>query len=403
MEPVNGSGKMSMRVLLEPLTSAEALGPVWRGLEARASGGFFLSWSWIGPWAALLKTRPWVMRVEQEGRVVGLGLWTPCEERRHGLRVRRLALHGSGDPEEDAVGIEYNGLLIESGLEEAVWTAAGEALLKARRPVWDELTASGLAPREAELLERLGAPLRRIAETRAAHVDLAGLRAEGVADLEGYLARLGKSTREQIRRSLRLYQSQGLVTLEAAREPQELLAFWEEMKPHHQARWEPRGEPGAFGCPFLVRMHERILKGALGEVEILRASAGGRAFGWIYNFLETRPEGRRALFYMGGFAYAEDPRLKPGLLAHALAAERYLVQGYAAYDFMGGDYRYKRNLGVAGPEIVAMAARRRRPLLELEAAARSGYAALKAARAAMAARNASSVPQTVSSQEKPSA
>ena len=392
-----------MLARLEALAAPEAPAPVWRDLEARAKGGFFLSWDWIGAWAALTSAPLWLTRVEHEGRVVGLGLWGLGEERRHGLRVRRLALHGSGVEEEDAVGIEYNGLLAETGLEAQVWAATLKALRAAGDPVWDELSVSGAAPETAALLAAGGLPMRRLAETRAAHVDLAALRSGGARGLDGYLAALGKSTREQIRRSLRLYGAQGEVTLEAATRPEELLAFWAEMKPHHQARWESRGEPGAFGRPFLVRMQERILGAAAGEVEILRASAGGAPFGWIYNFLETRSEGRRALFYMGGFAYPADQRLKPGLVAHALAAERYLTQGFAAYDFMGGDYRYKRNLGVEGPEIVALAARRRRPLLELEAAARGGYAALKAARAAMASRKTSSVPATVSSQENRSA
>ncbi|WP_157755593.1 GNAT family N-acetyltransferase [Neomegalonema perideroedes] len=392
-----------MRVHLEPLASPEALAPLWRALEGRAEGGFFLSWSWIGPWAELASAPLWLMRIEHEGRVVGLALWGACVERRRGMRVRRLALHGSGDEEEDAAGIEYNGILAEAGLEAEVWAAALQGLLKAREPLWDELTALGLAPEQAARFAALGLPSRRLAETRAAHVDLAALRIAGVADLDGYLKALGKSTREQIRRSLRLYEARGPILLEAAREPAELLEFWEEMRPHHQARWESRGEPGAFGRPFLVRMQEKLLAAASGEAEILRASAGGVPFGWIYNFLEERPEGRRALFYMGGFAYAGDQKLKPGLVAHALAAERYLKQGFAAYDFMGGDYRYKRNLGVEGPEMVALAVRRRRLLLEMEEAARKGYAALKAARAAMASRKTAKVPETVSSQEKRSA
>ncbi|MDD2868121.1 GNAT family N-acetyltransferase [Neomegalonema sp.] len=392
-----------MRVRLEALASLEALAPLWRDLEGRAGGGFFLSWSWIGPWAALASAPLWLLRVEHEGRVVGLSLWGACVERRRGMKVRRLALHGSGAEEEDAVGIEYNGILAEAGLEAEVWAAGLQGLIEARAPLWDELTASGLAPEQAARFGALGLPLRRLSETRAAHVDLAALRAEGVQDLGGYLGALGKSTREQIRRSLKLYAAQGPLALEAAREPAELLAFWEEMRPHHQARWESRGEPGAFGRPFLVRMQERLLSAASGEAEILRVSAGGVSFGWIYNFLEERPEGRRALFYMGGFAYAGDQRLKPGLVAHALAAERYLRQGFAAYDFMAGDYRYKRNLGMEGPEMVALAVRRRRLLLEMEEAARKGYAAFRSARAAMASRKTASVPETVSSQEKRSA
>ena len=103
-----------------------------------------------------------------------------------------------------------------------------------------------------------------------------------------------------------------------------------------------------------------------GRVEVLRLSAGERPFAWLYNFLEDR----RALYYLGGFDYEEDNRLKPGLTAHALTVMRHVSAGRDAYDFMGGDNRYKANLGQPGPQIMALAMQRGTLGLRLERAAK---------------------------------
>jgi CelD/BcsL family acetyltransferase involved in cellulose biosynthesis len=56
--------------------------------------------------------------------------------------------------------------------------------------------------------------------------------------------------------------------------------------------------------------------------------------------------------YQTGFAYADDARLKPGLVSHYLCLQHHLQKGAKVYDFMAGDNRYKSNLGMRGPDMM---------------------------------------------------
>ena len=354
---------LSAAVTVAP--DADALALRWRALEARAEGSFFLSWTWIGAWMAGLERPPLLVAVtDGEGRDVALGLFCAMVERRHKvLRVRQLRLHETGERARDAITIEYNSLLCASGDEAAAWEAAVRALRA--RGGWDEIVVGGATDMTSEIVSRLGLGTYRRAETSSAFVDLAALRTRGVEDADGYVATLGKSTRSQIRRAMRLYRERGAVTLESCADPEVFLA---ELGTHHEAKWRAAGIDGATANPCYMDFHRRMIADALprGEVELLRASAGDEAFGWLYNFVSHG----RVLFYLSGFRAEDDNRLKPGLVTHALAVERHLRAGRDVYDFMGGANRYKTNLGQAGAGIVSLALQRQVPKLALEGLAR---------------------------------
>jgi len=58
------------------------------------------------------------------------------------------------------------------------------------------------------------------------------------------------------------------------------------------------------------------------------------------------------------------------LVTHTLAIEHHLKAEMDVYDFMGGDNRYKSNLGQKGPDVVAYALQRKTFPMMLEGAAR---------------------------------
>ena len=74
--------------------------------------------------------------------------------------------------------------------------------------------------------------------------------------------------------------------------------------------------------------------------------------------------------YQTGFLYEADPRLKPGLVSHALCIQRHLDAATAVYDFMAGEARYKANLGKSGPEMAYLLAQRSTWPIRLENALR---------------------------------
>jgi len=356
---------------LAPVTDIDALAQRWDTLERRIGGSFFLSWTWIGTWIAGLEKAPLLLSVtDADGGDVALGLLVETTERRYGLGVRQMRLHDTGITAQDAVTVEYNSLLCDPGMEAAAWHAALRSLHA--RGGWDELIVSGATGRTTDILASLGLSVHHRAETSSAYVDLTHLRARGVTDADGYVATLGKNTRSQIRRAMRLYAERGLLTLDVMTDVE---GFFDELGTHHEAKWQAVGGAGATANAHYMAFHRRMIADALpkGEVELLRASAGGEGFGWLYNFVHRG----QVLFYLSGFRTEEDNRLKPGLVTHALAVERHLRAGADAYDFMGGTNRYKTSLGQPGPDMMAVALQRRVPVLMLETAARRVKARLR--------------------------
>jgi len=355
-------------VRIEPVPPADTLEPLWRGLEERAAAPFFLTWTWIGAWLRTCDSPCYLLQVSTEERCVGLALLGAAVAVRHRglLQIPTLHLNASGDEDRDVVTIEYNDILADRDVAPAVRRAWLDHLLRFRRLPdgrrFDALAWRGaLAPDAAAALEGIACPWRVIAEAHTAFVDLAAVRVSG----RPYLDHVSANTRRQIRRSMALYEERyGPLRLDAAGDVAEALAFFHAAGALHQARWEPRGKPGAFAYPFYVRFHERLIAEGLpdGVVELVRVSAGEVPIGYLYNFLYRG----RVYYYFSGFRYEADNRLKPGLVSHALCIERHLARGMEVYDFMAGDNRYKTSLGQPGPKMISVLIERPTPLVRLE-------------------------------------
>ena len=168
---------------------------------------------------------------------------------------------------------------------------------------------------------------------------LAALRRAGV----GFLQNLSANTRYQLRRSARCYARSGPLAIQRPAGLAEAWRFLDELAALHQATWQQRGLPGMFASADFLRFHRTLLARTLprGEVDLLRMSAGGQTFGYLYNF---RFHGR-VLTYQSGFDYAAaGPHEKPGMTCHHLAIEACAAEGVDCYDFLAGADRYKTSL-----------------------------------------------------------
>ena len=151
---------------------------------------------------------------------------------------------------------------------------------------------------------------------------------------------LSANARQQLRRALRHFESYGPLQLSAATTTAEALAFFTELKALHSASWERRGRRHAFSGEFFEPFHRLLIERnfAAGGTQLLRASAGGRAIGYLYNFRFRD----RIYAYQSGFADA-DRRERPGIVTHALAIRHAFQSGARVYDFMAGRNRLKES------------------------------------------------------------
>lgn len=352
-------------------------GLLWRDLEARADPTFFLSWHWIGAWLAEFDPLPPMVIGEAGGALVLLGALIPRRRVEGGIvRVNGLYLHATGERGKDVIAIEYNGFLVDrawAGTAEpaAVAWLLGPARVARRRR--DELHIVAACAADQAKLVPPGMLLQVPARKPSWRVDLAAVRA---ADGD-YLATLSANTRQQIRRSIRLYEQDGALVATRAEDAATGLAFLEALALLHQRQWRARGEPGGFAFPFFERFQRRLVETGVpqGTVELLRVTVGNQPIGYLFNL---RYRGH-VLAFVSGFDFTGDPRLKPGLVCHALAVTRHAREGAAIYDFLAGAARYKSNLGQPGPDFVYLLVQRPTAMTRAEQQLRRAWTLLRPA------------------------
>ncbi len=370
-----------LQVRLEPLPPLADLEADWAALEQRSTGSFFISWTWIGRWLAHLprEVPRLLVRVQTQGRLVGLAVVCGRDQRRLGLvgRSRGLYLNCAGDPHLDELTIEYNAVLAEAGLEQAALRAVAAHF--AGRPGWDELFLDGWDPADvpaADILARHRLRLVDRAVRPCTRVDLKALRESGRA----YAESLPQKVAYKLRRSQRCAEEMGEVALDVAADPQEAQRYLSELMVLHQQSWTRRGHPGSFANAFFSVVHADLVgrHENAGRVQLVRMRVDGRAVGYLYNFVHRG----RVYNYQSGFDFeaGQGGAWRPGLICHARAIEMNLAQGMDVYDFMAGEHAYKKELGVDAGTMSWLTLQRPRLKFRIEAALKAWRTRLQARR-----------------------
>jgi CelD/BcsL family acetyltransferase involved in cellulose biosynthesis len=173
-----------------------------------------------------------------------------------------------------------------------------------------------------------------------------------VCELSGpvFLDGLKKSLQSKIRRSMRLYEQRGPLTVRIARTGEERAAAWERLKALHREGWKARNAAGVFDNPHLTAFHERLQRNAPDGFHLFEVKAGADTIAVLYNFAH----GKSVLNYQGGFDFENDNRLAPGFVAHVLAAQHYRDAGFEIYDLLAGEADYKARLGRADRTLTSL-------------------------------------------------
>jgi len=331
-------------ISLEPLSSLEALEADWTDLERRTRPSFFQTWGWIGSWIKALPDNVslLVLTARLNDRVVGLAMLTLSQQRRNGfVRSKILSFNETGDANLDGITIEHNGVMIQTGLEFEIipriinW-------LEREQPGWDEIVIRGIDSVVAEpyLTTVPGSKLKtKLVDVSPYYfVDLAEIRNTE----SDYLSSLSRNTRYQIRRAIKQYSSDGPVRIQIAESIDEAILFFDRLQKLHQQYWTTKGHTGAFGDEFRQRLHQNLIRSRFprGEIHLIEVCAGDKPFGYLYNFCHDGIISN----YQSGFHYQDNMKLKPGLVSHSLAIQKYIDGQEIKYDFLMGQHRYKSSL-----------------------------------------------------------
>lgn len=347
-----------------PLTDISALSEQWQALEACSDNPFFLSWQWIGVWLTAFQSQVTVVTVHScEEQLVALGLLVQKNTRRHGfLSSKCLYLHQTGLPESDQIWVEYNGFLIHKAHTEEAEKAALSYIREQMN--WDEWIVGAIEASKIKLYcEELNTSAHILWDAPCYGVDLTSLKTSA----QCYLQTLSANTRYQINRARRLYEQEGSIKILRPESVSEAQAWFDKIGPLHIKRWGDGLAQSGFANPLFVQFHRQLIEQCWNQfVDIVAIELDGVPIALFYNFIYRR----RVYFYLAGLRVEQDSKLKPGLLGHALCIEDYVERGYEFYDFMGGEERYKTQLGTRHSHLVRVSLQRHQFKFLLEQQAR---------------------------------
>lgn len=157
---------------------------------------------------------------------------------------------------------------------------------------------------------------------------------------EEYEARLSKSHRKQIRRSIKNVIDSGRTTFHTAETPQGLEHGFDLVVRLHQRRWTSRGEAGVFSSGRFTQFHKDVMRTFL-DLGLLRLH-------WLE--IDGQPAaaeyclaGKDTIYsYQGGL----DPRfldLEPGRVSKIFMLRAAREEGMIAFDWLRGDEPYKHH------------------------------------------------------------
>lgn len=320
--------------------------PWWSALHAAAPAAtIFVSPAWIKTWLdryGRAFSGEWV-RWHINGKTVGGALVLQRTRWRKGIPLRCIYLNTSEDVTQRSPQTEFNQVLHLPEYAEQVSAALADDL---QRRHCDCVRLAGFE--QTAFFEGLLAKLHRMdVETDAKPAPFVDLCSLPAGPFEESLT--GKAG-AQIRQSFKRYEEVfGPLRLEEALDADTRQHYLVELARLHNALWRERGLAGAFDCATFTAFHQSLLNRLEQQpaVKLLRATAGEHVLGYLYAFND-----RGCVYvYQSGFCYEKDTKLRPGLVAHALAITHCRDQGLHEYNLMAGESQYKRALAKARRDV----------------------------------------------------
>jgi CelD/BcsL family acetyltransferase involved in cellulose biosynthesis len=367
---MKGSDTQAAVIEFVPFSERVAAAHRWQDLEQRIGNtGLTNSWPWIKTWLDRYcdTVQPTFAFGKLDDQPIGAALITKATPRILGIPIPSVYLGTAGEPKQETTFVECNQLLVAPEHLDAFAVALLRALWQQFR--WSQLRLEGFVPHHADALMRsstkIGLPIWTKEDRKTPAFDFQKAQDDGYQDI---ISALGKNTRYNIRRSIRLFDSNfGRQEIEWAETREQAKDILRELIELHQQRWQRVNAPGAFQTERVKCYHEDLIDALSlwpqGSLIVFRLKHGETTIGCLFNFID---KDGHVLTYKSGFPLFEDNRLKPGLVTHVvcmqeckrrglLVEERHRQRGLSEevcskphllknYDFLAGEDLYKEQL-----------------------------------------------------------
>lgn len=343
----------------------------WESVERSCPSIYFQSSSWQHTWHELGQKhayRPRIALLATSSQPRALTSFSI--RRQYYLKVwpvRALYFNSSGRDSFDVVCSEHCEPLLPQGEQSEVLTELFRAL-RAREGI-DEFVIRAVPLSMLEHFEVASASLglQLVEEKRAPNywVNLQRLRSEK----QSYLMTLKPRTRRIVKNDFEGYiQKFGSLSVTRAAGVAEAIQWFDSLAQLNVQRLTQKGIKSSFNLPFLKEFHHRLITYAFdkGEIELLKISFGQQTLGYVYGFLCNS----EIFVYQSGFDFSLDPQLRPGLITHHCAIEHYFARGLNRYDFLAGEYQYKRSLSNEQDTLLWLRIRSRKAVFTIDSALR---------------------------------
>ena len=347
----------------------ENIAAEWCALAACTDCSYFQSWGWIGNWLRQIAAdlQPLLIKTFHGNEIVGLAIFVRRHVKRR-LVIRSNALFLNEYPFDGRdMTMEYNGILTKPTHREAVYKEIFKFLLEAD-DVLDEIFLGGVVADTLPLDSLIS--LGKQGQTRLQILEESSTWAVNLREIgagrDDFLTTLSRNRRTQLRRSLKLYEKNGPLSLEVAPGTDTALMFLDELKQLHTIRWQNAGKQGVFANPVWEQFHRSLIESRFhtGEIQLLRVRDDNTVIGYLYSLLWRK----HVYVLQTGFQMVADKALMPGYVVHVLAIEYNRGLGMHFYDLMHGDELYKQILCSRHRQLVWLVLQRPRPRFRIERA-----------------------------------
>ncbi len=329
------SEKLTVNITDINTQELEQLKRQWVTLESSAKNSIFTSWYWISIWLEYINYSAKLLTVRFENKLVGLAFVNASCQTKNGLSSNQLWLNRTGNSSLDQIWNEYNDILCEKGLEYSIRSAVLSYFDQDLTHI-DEFVI-GVSNKN---ISQTPTPNSLMQYTSWKTNSYATYLKPDYASWDKYLQSLSKNTRNQLKRSAKLYGGAENISISSANSSKQAKEFFNAAGEFHKLRWA--NQNSGFENKHFVNFHHQLIEDTftLGSIDIIKVHISGKTICYLYNLIYKET----VYFYLSGIEYSNDNRYKPGLLSHSLAISHYASLGYKKYDFMGGEGRYKNSL-----------------------------------------------------------
>lgn len=328
----------NIKIQIEVLRSIDQIKDTWNYIDSNAEENFFLSWNWINAWltSTINKFDLIVVTAYQTDKPIGIAIFTEIGSTRHKvLPTKQWWLNKTGNEKYDQTWIEQNDFLLDKQYAEATRQAMWEAIKKNADHV-DEFILGMSSEKVIDVHKSILSEYLQwnFIESKGWSTQLSDWQ-----NFDTYWQSRSKNFKSQLKRTEKILKAQNAEVSIST----DSLSFIEGLKkaePWHIKHWR---QDSGFNNKIFVKHFDSIASLSheknLENLFTLEIKLNHKTIAVCLGFYTSTT----LYFYLSAQEDIQDNKLKVGLYLHHQAIKWCYQHNLVCYDFLAGDYRYKRS------------------------------------------------------------